>query len=632
MKKIALFAILATALALILAACGTPATPPPAPTAVPAQPTAAPAQPTAAPAQPTAAPAQPTAAPAQPTAVPPTAAPQPTAVPAASGPKVMRLGVGTYPDIIDPQKSSYAGEINILQFAYEGLTRQDDKGNIIPGAADKWETAPDGTKMTFHIRDGLKRSDGTPIACADFDYALRRAVDPFTPGKQYTSILYDIKGALELDDYANNTEPDQLDKAKVEEMFKNYGVSCLDAQTLQIEFANPLGFWQYIASTWVTFPSDKRAVEADPDTWWTKPEGHIGNGPFKITVIDEGKKIVAEANENYWEGRPKLDRIEVTYNADGQVLFEAYKNGELDMISVAPEWLQEIDSTPALKDGLQRYAAAWTTALAFNNSRKPFDDKNVRAAFSAAFDREGWARDVNKGIVAPYTRWVPPGVPGAQPDKVGVPDTDFAAAVKTLVDNGYAAENSTAEAPKVDCAKLGELKLTYPASPLNHARFQFIAGNIVRVLGCPVTLDPVDATVYTALTKDVKTNPQIARQGWIQDYPHPQNWLSVYWVCGAFSSRYGYCNPQLDEMLKKADTTINFEDAIKQYSAAEDLLMSDVPGAFTNYNENLFLVAPYLLGPAQHPGSGDGIWMGNYGPIITYDVDLAKVPANYPKQ
>lgn len=636
MKKLTLFAILATALALILAACGAPA----APTAAPAQPTAAPAQPTAAPAQPTAAPAQPTAAPAQPTTAPaqPTAAPaQPTTAPttapaAASGPRVLRIGNATYPDVIDPQKSSYAGEINIMQFAYEGLTRQDEKGNIVPGAADKWESAPDGKSMIFHIRDGLKRSDGTPIACADFEYALRREVDPFTPGKQYTGIVYDIKGALEIDTYANETEPDKLDQAKVDELYANYGVSCTDPQTLKIEFNNALGFWHYIASTWVTFPTDKRAVDADPDTWWTKPEGHVGNGPFKITQIDEGKKIVAEANENYWGGRPKLDRIEVTYNSDGQVLFEAYKNGELDIIGVAPEWLQEIDSTPELKAALQRYAAAWTTSFAFNNSKKPFDDKNVRAAFSQAFDRAGFSRDVNKDTTKAYTRWVPPGVPGAQPDKEGVPATDFAAAVKTLVDNGYAAADSTAEAPKVDCAKLGELKLTYASSPLNHARNQFIAGNLVKVFGCPVTLDPVDATVFTALTKEVQTNPSMTRQGWIQDYPHPQNWLTVYWVCGSFSSRYGYCNPALDETLKEADTTLDFEEAITKYSAAEDMLLGDVPGAMAYYNENLFLVAPYLVGPAQYPSSGDGIWTGNYGPILTYDVDFSKVPANYPKE
>jgi hypothetical protein len=84
--------------------------------------------------------------------------------------------------------------------------------------------------------------------------------------------------------------------------------------------------------------------------------------------------------------------------------------------------------------------------------------------------------------------------------------------------------------------------------------------------------------------------------------------------------------------MKTADTTLDFEEAIKKYQEAEAILLNDVPGAMAYYNENLFMVAPHLLGPADHPGAGDGIWMGNYGPILEYDVDLTKVPANYPKE
>ena len=179
---------------------------------------------------------------------------------------------------------------------------------------------------------------------------------------------------------------------------------------------------------------------------------------------------------------------------------------------------------------------------------------------------------------------------------------------------------------------MGDLKLTYASSPLNNARFQFIAGNLVSVFNCPITLDPVDATVLTAMTKKVETNPQISRQGWIQDYPHPQNWLSVYWVCGAFSARYGYCNKDFDALTQKADTTLDLAASLKIYQQAEDLLMSDVPAAFSNYTENLYLVKPWVIGPKDHTGSSDAEWAGEWGPVWTYDIDLTKVPATYPKQ
>lgn len=554
------------------------------------------------------------------------------AQPAAEGVRVLRIGTPTYPDILDPQKSSVINEVNILQLAYEGLVRLDEKGTVQPAAADRWEASPDGKRITFHIRDGLKRSDGSPLGCADFEYALKREVDPYTQGKMYTSLVTDVQGAQALLDYADQTDPSALDKSQVDALYAGYGVHCLDPQTLQIDLVSPIGFWEYIASTWVTFPTDPRAVARDPENWWTKAENHVGNGPFRIVRIEEGKRIILEANPYYWGGRPKLDRIEIIFNTDNLVLFEAFKKGEVDVVSVLPEWLQEIQGTASLQQAFLRYPAASTTSFAFNNTRKPFDDRNVRIAFSQLLDRAGYSNDVNKGTTTPYTRWIPPGVPGAQPDKVGVPDTDFKAAVMTLVNNGYAAADSTPENPKVDCAKLGELKLTYQARPAEQARAAYIADNIVRVIGCPVTLDPVDATVLLNLIKDVKTNPQLSRQGWIQDYPHPQNWLSVYWTCGSFSKRYGYCNLNLDEMLHEADSTLDFEQAIAKYRAAEDLLMSDVPGAMAYYNQNMYLLAPYVVGPRDFPSTSDGILPGGYGPMTQYDIDLSKVPANYPKQ
>jgi len=608
MKKLMVFVALVTVLTTLVAACAPAATP-------------APTQPPAA-APPTLAPAQP--APTKPPAPTATTAPAPTKAPAPAGPKVFRIGRGTYPDVLDPQKSSYGIEIEFLKLTYEGLLAIDAKGNIGPGGADKWQSSPDGTKMTFHIRDGLVRSDGTPVTAADYEYALKREVDPCVPDKQYTSILYDIKGAEALDGLDC-----KKDAAKLDAAWKDYGVKALDKSNLEVTFKAPIGFWQYVAYTWVTYPSDKRAVDKDPDNWWTKPTGHVGNGPFIVQSMEQGKKVVFVPNDKYWRGKPKLARLELIYNTDSTVIFEAYKKDELDIdANVAPEDLSSINADAKLKAEFLRFPAAITTAIAFNNSRKPFTDKAVRVAFSQAFDRAGWINTVSKGVGKPYTRWIPPGVPGSQSDKPGVPAYDPKAAVATLLKAGY----GTADGKKVDCAKLGDLKLTYAATPLNHARFQFIAGNLVSVFGCPVTLDPVDATVMTALTKKVETNPQISRQGWIEDYPHPQNWLSVYWVCGAFSKRYGYCNKDFDALTAKADQELDFQKSMALYQQAEDLLMTDVPAAFSNYTENLYLVKPWVVGPKDNTGSSDAEWAGEWGPVWTYDVDLSKVPASYPKQ
>ncbi len=567
------------------------------------------------------------------TAVPPAAtstiaAPKVVPTPTApSGPKILRLGLGTYPDVIDPQKPSFVYDIAVLQLCYEGLTLLDAKGNVGPGASDKWELSKDGTMMIFHVRDGLKRADGAAMNASDFEYALRRQVDPRITGKEYYAIVVrDIKGAGPLLD----AEGQKLSDAELKKMYDTYGVKSDDAKReLYVTFEKPIGFWRYVASTWVTFVPDKKQVDAAPDSWWVKPDGHNCYGPFKIKTMEYGKRIVYEANPYYWRGKPILERIEANYITDEAKRLEAYKKGELDATEIGSSTLDLVNIDVTLKAELVRYPVAWVTAFAFNNSRKPFNDKNVRIAFSLAFDREGWVRDVQKGMAKPYARWIPPGVPGAQADKPGVPAYDPKAAVDTLIKNGY----GTADGKKVDCAKLGELRLTFSnATPQNYARFQFLAGNFARVFNCPITLDPVDSNYLTALTKDPKLSPQISRQWWLQDYPHPHNWLSMYWKCESFSQSISYCNKDLDALMDKADATLNSDEAIKLYQQAEEILLKDVPAAFVHYNENLFVVKPYLLGVKENLSSSDIIWPSQFGPVWTYDIDLTKIPVSYPKQ
>ena len=118
-----------------------------------------------------------------------------TAVPEAK-PALLRINLGTYPDVIDPQKSSYVNEIAHLKLIYEGLTKFNEALETVPGAAEKWEYNADATELTFTLKPGLKYSDGTPLNAKRFEYALVRNINPETAG-EYASITDEIKGAPE---------------------------------------------------------------------------------------------------------------------------------------------------------------------------------------------------------------------------------------------------------------------------------------------------------------------------------------------------------------------------------------------------------------------------------------------------
>ncbi len=118
-----------------------------------------------------------------------TATPEPTA-------KTLRVNLGTYPDIIDPQKSSFVNEIGHLQMMYEGLTRADGELATVPGAAASWVYNDDATQLTFTLQPDLKYSDGSLLNAQRFAYSIMRNINPETAG-EYAAITDEIAGAPE---------------------------------------------------------------------------------------------------------------------------------------------------------------------------------------------------------------------------------------------------------------------------------------------------------------------------------------------------------------------------------------------------------------------------------------------------
>lgn len=558
----------------------------------------------------------------EPIYVPPSTsdAPARPTVSSTSHPKVLRIHIGTAPDVLDPQKASSSGEIAVLQLVYEGLTRFDENGKAVPGAAESWEFGDGGKTLTFHLRRDLIRADGASLNARDFDYAFKRALDPriIAPNQ---SFLDEVKGAVAAYSLDPKSKPEDIQKA-----LDGVSIAATDDLTLVVSFNQPTGVFPAIAATWIGMPAERSKIESDPDAWWAKPENHNGNGSFKIVEIqDQAIKFVR--NPYYWQGGPRIERIELSWNNDPASELASYRNGDLDIVHLSSENFAQAASDSSLRQELVRTPAARVTYLGFNVKKQPFSDKAVRLAFAQALDREAFVRDVLKGFGKPASSWIPPGIPGYD-ESSPVPAFDAKVAVQTLASSSF----GTADKKRVDCTKLGTIKLSYSNTPRNQAVFQFIVGSLARTFGCPILLDPIEPSDYPIVVRDPRTTPQVYLITWEQEYPHPQNWLFLQTCAGIFAMRLGYCNKEFDATLASANQETDTDRAIDKYKAAQKIFLNDAPGVFLWSNENAYLVKPYVLGLKQHSSASDSSWLGQFGPIISYDIDTTKVGSKYPSQ
>ncbi|CAA9583382.1 MAG: Oligopeptide ABC transporter, periplasmic oligopeptide-binding protein OppA [uncultured Thermomicrobiales bacterium] len=518
--------------------------------------------------------------------------------------KVLRVHHITYPDDFDPQKSSFSNEIDILALAYEGLTRQDTELNTVPGAAESWEFNDDGTVITFKLREGLTFSDGSPLTAENFRYAIERTCDPNTAG-EYQSILDDIVGCADF--YGLNSAgegtPVTVDEAAYEEARSNIGARAIDDRTLEVTLRAPAPYFPTLASLWVFFPVKPELVEEDPDNWWQDPANHVGNGPFTITGIEEEQLITFEANEEYWGGRPQLDGIEYVYQPETAVALEAFRSGDLDIAQLDPSQLPEVEGDPEYL----AYPVAFTGNLAFNLTQEPFTDKKVREAFSMAFDRETYCATIRNGDCTPTLSWIPEGIPGSiETDKYGF---DAEAAVQALAESSYGGPEG-----------LPEIRMFYNSDdPAATPRAEWVAGQYRDILGVEITLEPTEGTALVDLRKNPETFPQsLLVGGWYQDYPDPQNWLSVYWRCDAtFAQRFAYCNEEFDKLVEQGDTTLEPEARTPFYEQASQILVDDVPGPFLYNLNQTVMVSENVTGYTAT--NLDAEWPGQFTSLLTLD-------------
>lgn len=473
---------------------------------------------------------------------------------------VLEGGESTNPRDYDPATTHGSGD----KLAFSGLVSFDPKLTLMPDLAEKWESSADGTVYTFHLRANAKFHDGRSVTAQDIIYSWERAASPDLHSDTVLTYLGDIVGIQEM-------TTGEAKHAK--------GLVALDEHTLQVTIDAPKPYFLYKLTYPTSFIVDKANVESG-DEWYRKPNG---TGPYRLTKWKSFESIVYEANPDFYLGKPSIPYVVIQlYSGVGTRLYES---NEIDLTGVSRYDADRfLDPTEPLHSELVTGVDLCTSYIVFDITRPPFDDVNVRKAFSMAFDRQRFIDVVLNGKALPANGLYPPGLPGFSLALKGLP-YDPAQARELLKQSKYGGPEGLPPIVFTD-AGIG----TYVSGDV-----AAMADMWQKNLGVRITVENIEPDYYYDQIYS-GNHGQLISNGWCADYPDPENFADVLFHSGSSQNGGGYSNPQLDALLEQARVEQDVSKRIAMYQQAEQMIVDDAPVLFITHSLSYQLVKPYVKG------------------------------------
>jgi oligopeptide transport system substrate-binding protein len=325
---------------------------------------------------------------------------------------------------------------------------------------------------------------------------------------------------------------------------------------------------------------DRENVESG-DEWYRQPNG---TGPYRLTEWISFERIVYEANQDFYLGAPSIQYIVVNlYTGNSQRLYES---GDVDIAGVFS--IERFsDPTEPLHNELRTGVSLCTGYVVFDSTQPPFDDVNVRKAFSMAFNRQQYIDVVLDGHALPAHGIYPPGLPGFNTTLEGLP-YDPAQARELLAQSKYGIN-----LPPIIFTDSG-------IGSYISADIAALADMWQKNLGVTITVENLEPNFYTDRIFSDKRG-QLLSWGWCADYPDPENFADVLFHSDAQQNLGNYSNPELDGLLEAARIEQDITKRIQMYQQAEQMIVNDAAALFTVHWLSYELVKPYVKGYVQTP-------------------------------
>jgi nickel transport system substrate-binding protein len=279
---------------------------------------------------------------------------------------------GLYPLLIPSTASNY-GFAFWAQNCYDTLVTYDENGEIVGALAETWEVSDDGLTYTFHLREGVKFSDGTDLT-AD---AVKQSYD---------------SAPILLDAYNGSYGKLTTIMASTEAVDENTFVLTLSqpyyAALNDMTYSNPLAI--------VNPKAFENGVE---NATASCASATMGTGAYMFDSVD-GDTYTFVKNPCYWGKEPEVDSFQVKVIADNDAKALALRNGEIDMINGIDKMSYDAFTELSAEDygNAQADQAYKTYYLGMNLAKAPFDDLSVRQAAAYAIDQQSIETSVFNGM------------------------------------------------------------------------------------------------------------------------------------------------------------------------------------------------------------------------------------------
>lgn len=486
------------------------------------------------------------------------------------------------PATLDPQKMEGDVEGTFARQLFETLVTSDEKGNLLPGAAQSWEHSADFKTWTFNLRKDAKWSNGDPVVAGDFVFGFERLVDPKT-ASPYASYLDYLKI-----ENANAVIRGEMPASEL-------GVEAKDDYTLVLHLSESVPFADKLTEHYVLSPANPKVVAKYGDKW-TLAGNLVGNGAFKLKKYIINEKIVLERNHNYWnDKKTSLNEITMLPIEQSTTDVARYRAGGEDMTGkslpselydqIKKDFPEELYVTPIL----------CTYLYEFNTTKAPFNNEKVRQALKLSIDRNIITDKILKQGQIPAYGFTPPYINGGEaitpPAWAKLTQKERnEQALKLLSEAGFSKSNPL------------DFTLLYNTSD-DHKKLAIAASSMWKKnLAGAVHVKLENQEWKTYLDSRHQGNFDVARAGWCADYNEATTFLN-YYLSNSSNNTAFYKSKAYDDQIAQSYKEDTNEARAKDYAKAEQILDKDAPFIPLYSYVQPRLIKPYVKGFAHtHPG------------------------------